>query len=172
VRSVDFHLDLTGLDFDPFGDGDGEDTVGELCGDAVAIGIFGEGEAAGEAPVAAFDKVVASGVAFPFELPFAFHGEHSVADDDFDVSGGNVRQFGGEVVALLIFRDIDRRAPGAGFAGTGGVAEDGVGQVEKAARESEFAEGIVGIHGWFLGCGCTSRSWLAQGEMRESCHGA
>lgn len=169
VWSVDLHFDFSGLDFDAFGDGDGEDAVFEFGGDAIAIGVFGQSEAAGELAVAAFHEVEAGGIGFLFELSFAFEGEDPVSDGDFDVSWGDVWKFCADVVAGFVFEDVDGGRPVAVFAVV--VAQEGVGDGEETAGDAEFTERVVGVHG---------RGWLGFGGgpagfagwvrlMRQSC---
>lgn len=145
VLSVDLHLDFARLNFDAFWYSDGENAVFEFCSDAIAIGVLRQSEAAGELAVAAFDEVVSGGVGFLFELPFAFEGEDAVADGDFNVRRGDVRQFCADVVAGFIFEDVHRRRPIAVFAVV--VAEECVGDGEEAAGDAEFTEWVVGVHG-------------------------
>ena len=145
MRSVDLHLDFARLNFDAFGHRYGEDAVFEFCGDAIAIGVLRQSEAAGELAVASFHEVVSGGVGFFFELPFAPEGEDPVADGDFDVRRGDVGQFCADVVAGFVFEDVHRRRPIAVFAVV--VAEECVGDGEEAAGDAEFTERVVGVHG-------------------------
>lgn len=143
--SVDFHFDFARLDLDAFRYRDGQNAVFEFGGDAIAIGVLGQSEAAGELAVAAFHEVEAGGIGFLFELPFALEGEDPVADGDLDVRGGDVGQFCADVVAGFIFEDVDGRRPAAVFAVI--VAEERVCDGEETAGDAEFTERVVGVHG-------------------------
>ena len=145
MRSVDLHFDFARLNFDAFWYRDGENAVFEFCGDPIAIGVLWQSEAAGELAVAAFHEVVAGGIGFLFELPFAFEGEDPVADGDLDVRGGDVGQFCADVVAGFVFEDVHGGRPVAVFAVI--VAEERVGDGEETAGDAEFTERVVGVHG-------------------------
>ena len=169
MRSVDFDLDFARLNFDAFGYRDGEDAVFEFCGDPIAIGVLRQSETAGELAVAAFHEVVACGVGFLFELPFAFEGEDPVADGDLDVRRGDIGEFCADVIAGFIFEDVYGRRPVAVFAVV--VAQERVSDGEEAAGDAEFTERVVGVHGsGWLGLGGGPGRWAGWGGiMRQSC---
>src|SRR6266403_1970756 len=86
-----------------------QNTVLELGLDSLCVRIVGQGEAANEAAVGAFNAMVAFVFLFEFALPG--NGEYSILYRHFDVFFLYRRQFGFDDVLLVVFGDIGNGRP-------------------------------------------------------------
>src|SRR5437868_638135 len=104
-----FDLNLLRLCALAFRQVNSQDTVLELSLDLLRVRVVGQGEAANEAAIGAFDAMVA--LVFLFEFALAGNGEHSVLDCDFDVLFLYGRQLGFNDIFLIVFGNVGDGRP-------------------------------------------------------------
>ena len=78
----------------------------ELCVYLVEISVVGQGKAAHEGAVAAFDSVILLFLLFLFKLPFARDGQHAVFDCNFYVFFSHLGQLSLDEIFLVIFGNV------------------------------------------------------------------
>jgi hypothetical protein len=83
-----------------------EDAIFELCVYLVEISVVGQGKAAHEGAVAAFDSVILLFLLFLFKLPFARDGQHAVFDCNFYVFFSHLGQLSLDEIFLVIFGNV------------------------------------------------------------------
>src|SRR6266478_2628793 len=111
VYSGDFDFNLFGLGVLALCHMYCEHAIFELGVYFVEIGIVGQGEAAHEGAVAAFDAVIFLFLLFFLKLAFPGDGQHAIFDRDLYVFFFHIRQFGLNDIFLIILGDVRKWRP-------------------------------------------------------------